>query len=293
MFCSDCTDFRLLTRDPKDTSVVVSVRACRPCFDKFRGKKIRGQKAKPGMTDGATKRRNSKAEQHPPQQHDEHTKREVEMPPQHQFEGEDDDITGHETIRDEEDEDHTQYAADAQPHPISLVMGDVQRAEVDRDTVMAAQGSVVLPSKSANGGLQFVPVESSTSVSAPATADKDSAVSGSEKDEFDRSSGGAVEGSEEILHIPSDALASVKHSSLTTNTARSVSAVEDTDGIMNVPSDALATVKHGNVNTMTQSSQADGGEVAWSERNVESHIVAPTPTAAVPMLFNLAAKQEQ
>lgn len=330
-------------------------------------------------------RRNSRSEQ-PPTLHTQqptHGKREVEMPPQHQFEGEDADITGHETIRDEEDEDHYVYP-DAHPQTVSLVMGvqsDVSHPHVERDAVMATQGSVVLPSKSVDGGLQFVDVDRSAgrlpaatvpSSAYPVAADKDVLMSdkpvSGEKDEFDRSSGGAVEGSEEILHIPSDALASVKnanlrpttvpssttannnnnsgsqdgieyfrsdpckvvlvqqqsasntaatgdstvmagseeilhipadalasvkHANLSTELPRSVSAVEGSDDILNIPSDALASVKHGNMTTAQRPSVMDGGEVAWSERNVESHIVPQTPTAAVSQLFDLASPADE
>jgi len=341
------------------------------------------------------------------------------MPPQHQFEGEDADITGHETIRDEEDEDTHEYE-DAHPQTVTLAMpSEVTGAPVDRDAVMATQGRVVLPSKSAHGGLQFVEVDrtagrTATTVDSTAypAADKEAVVldrsMGGEKDEFDRSGGGAVEGSEEILHIPADALASVKHSNvqpatapnnsesvntssstlassqhgnvqwitvlgasgaasslpqehgstdsatvaassdsgsgassadgiqyfrsdpckvvgqqpgsstsqqadttmtdgsdeilsipsdalasvkhanLSTDLPRSVSAVEGSEEILNIPSDALASVKHANM-TSQQLQRMDDGEVAWSERNVESHIVPQTPTAAVAQLFNLAS----
>ena len=281
-------------------------------------------------------RHNSRSEQQPAQ-HAEHAKREVEMPPQHLFEGEDADITGHETIRHEEDEDHYAYP-DADLQSVTLVTGvpsDASYAAVDRDVVMAAQGSVVLPSKSADGGLQFVEVAHSTGGLPAAGAepntlqlsDKSMTTTSGEKDEFDRSSVGAVEGSEEILHIPADALASVKNANFQATTVPSdhtdsgiqyfrsdpcqvvmlqqpVSAsqagerlvegsensgVEGSEDIMNIPSDSLASVKHANLATSQQSSRQDEGEVAWSERNVESNIVAQTPTAAVSHLFNLAS----
>ena len=324
MFCSDCSDFRLLTRDPKDPAVVISVRACRPCFDTFRGRKIRGQKANSGMAAASPAisrvRRNSKAEQqppeqqqhlpqHPPPQH----KSQVEMPPQHQFEGEDADITGHETIVDQEDEDHYVYP-DAHPQTVTLVMGvpsDVSHqrsSDVARDAVMAAQGSVVLPSKSAVGGLQFVdvdtfnqrfpPTAANSATSQAAATDKEQlalsqSVGGGDKDEFDRSLG-AVEGSEEILHVPSDALASVRNARFVLPEAeRSVSAVEGSEEILHIPADALASVKHAHSHSQQQQqhqmAREDGQEVAWSDRNVESHIVAPSPTTAVPLLFDLAS----
>ena len=382
MFCSECSDFRLLTRDPKDPSVVVSVRACRPCFDKFRGRKIRGQKQAAGTTAApatADMQRNSRAEQSPPL-HPHPTRREVEMPPQHMFEGEDADITGHETIRHEEDEDHYEYS-DGHPSAVTLGVSSDVNHEVDRDEVMAAQGSVVLPSKVADGGLQFVDVAPSANRQPTAAvqsgasqlSDKDAMVTGGEKDEFERGSAGAVEGSEEILNIPSDALASVKHASTAnsqprhastaegsdgilsipsdalasvkhahapattastadsvepdggiqyfrsdpcqvvmmhqpgstaqqdevghTNAAasfpRGVSAVDGSEEILNIPSDALASVKHSNLGASQQTSRIDDGEVDWSERNVESHIVAQTPTAAVSMMFNQQATGDE
>ena len=371
MFCDDCSDFRLLTRDPKDPSVVISVRACRPCFDKFRGRKMRGAKAKAGQAAASPAvhkvQRNSRAaeaEKSHTQPEDPHTKHEVEMEPaepdsedilnipadalasvknstlqqHHHYEGEDADITGTETIRVDEDEDHQVYPDNNEPHAHSedghtiklfTVLGaDGKVVDVDRDQVMATQGSVVLPSKTAVGGLQFVNVDNSHSAARPSAAtatttattasttattattaglpsdtaavfqksditartpsnainasnvsntsnivfhpvDKENLIvspvagSGGEKDEFDRSSVGALEGSEEeILNIPSDALASVKNSTLMAR---------------------------------QQQQGEQEGEVAWSDRNVENRFAPASPTNAVPMLFNedTAADGEQ
>ena len=41
VFCDSCTDYRLLTKDPKDRSVTISARACRSCFDACKGRKRR------------------------------------------------------------------------------------------------------------------------------------------------------------------------------------------------------------------------------------------------------------
>ena len=41
VFCDSCTDYRLLTKDPKDKSITISARACRACFDQCKGRKRR------------------------------------------------------------------------------------------------------------------------------------------------------------------------------------------------------------------------------------------------------------
>ena len=274
MFCDSCSDYRLLSKDPKDRTVIVSARACRSCFDANKGRRRRAPVKSTPKLRPSTAAKIPTTVFSPKTEPQERAAYYVKAaptagagaaaaagtaPPSGEAEAETDDGDSGEDrdeviIEDDEEEEEYDYS-----FPLPLPSPLPPMPTIHDDPTQLKDASAALPSPS---------LSKPSTRPAEGKGDERAAGAVGDKDEFERAG------------EDNEGRAGFAQPSLTPREAE----------LLAIPADALASVKH------SAQAQASAGlpvvhsAEPYSERNVvKRHIVPPSPIVGVRDLMELTS----